>query len=61
MQKEAFKWVRHILNRRFNEIDSSLLKRVQELSSEQLEALGDALFDFSQVADLVVWLEQQRH
>lgn len=48
------------LNRRFGEIDSSLIERIQVLSSEQLEALGEALLDFSKVADLVVWLEQQQ-
>ncbi|NMG09694.1 DUF4351 domain-containing protein [Brasilonema sp. UFV-L1] len=47
------------LNRRFGEIDSSLIERVRELSIEQLEALGEALLDFSALTDLEVWLTRQ--
>ncbi|NDJ25787.1 DUF4351 domain-containing protein [Nostoc sp. B(2019)] len=47
------------LNRRFGEIDASLIEQVRELSIEQLEELGEALLDFSVVADLEVWLNQQ--
>ncbi|MGH7998653.1 MAG: DUF4351 domain-containing protein [Brasilonema sp.] len=47
------------LNRRFGEIDSSLIERVRELSIEQLEALGEALLDFSALTDLEAWLTQQ--
>ncbi|MCG6138801.1 MAG: DUF4351 domain-containing protein [Nostoc sp. LLA-1] len=47
------------LNRRFGEIDVSLIEQVRELSIEQLEHLGEALLDFSVVADLEVWLNQQ--
>ncbi|ODH01531.1 hypothetical protein A4S05_02930 [Nostoc sp. KVJ20] len=47
------------LNRRIGEIDSSTIERVQELSIEQLETLGEALLDFSASSDLEVWLNQQ--
>ncbi len=47
------------LNRRIGEIDASLIERVQGLSIEQLENLGEALLDFSSVADLSAWLSQQ--
>ena len=47
------------LNRRIGEIDASLIERVQGLSIEQLENLGEALLDFSVVADLETWLNQQ--
>lgn len=47
------------LNRRIGEIDVSLIERVQGLSIEQLENLGEALLDFSSVADLSAWLNQQ--
>lgn len=47
------------LNRRFGEIDSSLIERVRELSIEELEALGEALLDFSALTDLEAWLTQQ--
>lgn len=48
------------LNRRIGEIDASLIERVQGLSIEQLENLGEALLDFSNVADLETWLNQQQ-
>ncbi|NJM21748.1 MAG: DUF4351 domain-containing protein [Richelia sp. RM2_1_2] len=47
------------LNRRIGEIDSSLIEQVNGLSIEQLESLGEALLDFSEVADLEAWLNQQ--
>ena len=47
------------LNRRVGEIDTSLIERIQGLSLEQLENLGEALLDFSSVADLETWLNQQ--
>ncbi|MBH8562064.1 DUF4351 domain-containing protein [Nostoc sp. CENA67] len=59
VQKEAFKLISRQLKRRFGDIDASLVEQVRNLSAEQLENLGEALLDFSQVADLVVWLNQQ--
>lgn len=47
------------LNRRIGEIDSSLISRINGLSIEQLESLGEALLDFSEVTDLETWLNQQ--
>lgn len=61
VQKEAFRLIGRLLNRRFGEIDSSLIEQIRMLSTEQLEALGEALFDFSEVADLVAWLDQQQN
>ncbi|MEH2118882.1 DUF4351 domain-containing protein [Nostoc sp.] len=51
--------VLRLLNRRIGEIDTSLLEQVKVLSLEQLENLGEALLDFSSVADLETWLNQQ--
>jgi Domain of unknown function (DUF4351) len=48
-----------LLNRRIGEIDTSLIERIQGLSIEQLENLGEALLDFSSIADLENWLNQQ--
>ncbi|MHC5764145.1 MAG: DUF4351 domain-containing protein [Nostoc sp.] len=48
-----------LINRRFGEIDSSTIERFQGLSIEQLEALGEALLDFSDISDLEAWLNQQ--
>ncbi|MEA5574175.1 DUF4351 domain-containing protein [Calothrix sp. UHCC 0171] len=48
-----------LLNCRIGEINASLIERVRGLSIEQLENLGEALLDFSGVADLEAWLNQQ--
>ncbi|WP_373527106.1 Rpn family recombination-promoting nuclease/putative transposase [Nostoc sp.] len=57
-RKEALKYTLRLLNRRFGEIDSLIIERLQVLSTEQLEGLGEELLDFSNVSDLVAWLEQ---
>ena len=47
------------LSQRLGEVDLSLSDRIHRLSTLALEALSIALLDFSEVADLVAWLEQQ--
>jgi predicted transposase YdaD len=47
-----------LINRRIGEIDASLIERIKGLSIEQLENLGEALLDFSNVADLEIWLQR---
>jgi predicted transposase YdaD len=46
------------LNRRFGQLDSSLMTKVKALSIEKLDELAEALLDFSEVDDLITWLEQ---
>ena len=60
-QKEAFRFLSRQLNRCFGEIDSPIIERIRVLSTEQLENLGEALFDFPNVADLEAWLNQQEN
>ena len=50
--------VLRLLHRRIGEIPQNLTERIQELSVEQLENLGEALLDFESQGDLVNWLEQ---
>ncbi len=57
-QKEAFRFLTRQFNRRFGEIDSSIVDKIRVLSTEQLEQLGEEFLDFSNVSDLVAWLEQ---
>jgi Domain of unknown function (DUF4351) len=47
-----------LLTRRFGEIGPDLRMAVQSLSLERLENLGDALLDFSELVDLVNWLQE---
>ncbi|MEH2070796.1 MAG: Rpn family recombination-promoting nuclease/putative transposase [Nostoc sp.] len=51
--------VLRLLNRRVGNIPDAVLSQIQGLSVEQLEALGDALLDFSTLADLEGWLQGQ--
>jgi predicted transposase YdaD len=45
-----------LLNRRIGDVSLDLRSQIQSLSLTQLEALGEALLDFSQLGDLVEWL-----
>ena len=47
------------LNRRLGAIAPELQARIRELSIPQLEALGEALLDFSTLSDLTAWLESR--
>jgi hypothetical protein len=53
------KIIKRQLKRRFNNIDSPWENRINGLSSEQLENLADAIFDFQSLEDLINWLDQQ--
>jgi len=57
-EEEAVVLVLRLLNRRFGELDSNLVKQIQALGVSELEALAEALLDFSTVADLERWLQQ---
>lgn len=46
------------LKRRLGEVEPVLIEQVRRLPIVELEALAEALLDFSEVADLVDWLEQ---
>jgi predicted transposase YdaD len=59
VQKEAFKFFHRLLFRRFPEVDSSIVERIRELPAEKIEAFGEELLDFSDISDLVAWLDQQ--
>ncbi|MEH2012271.1 Rpn family recombination-promoting nuclease/putative transposase [Nostoc sp.] len=48
-----------LLNRRVGNISDALVSQIRGLSVEQLEALGDALLDFSTLADLSEWLQSE--
>ncbi len=48
--------VLRILRKRIGQVSQDLEKRIQGLSIEQLEDLGEALLDFTTEADLVNWL-----
>jgi predicted transposase YdaD len=53
--------IMRILNRRLGEIDSSLVEQIKILTIEKLNALTEALLEFSEVTDLVTWLNRQKN
>ena len=50
--------VLRLLNRRVGVLSPQLLARIQQLTLPQLEDLGEALLDFTGLADLESWLNQ---
>jgi hypothetical protein len=48
------------LKRRVGDISNDMEDMVKALSVERLEALGEALLDFTQMADLMSWLERNQ-
>ncbi len=44
------------LNRRVGALTPQLQERIQQLSTPQLEDLGEALLDFNAIPDLENWL-----
>jgi predicted transposase YdaD len=57
-QKEAFRFLNRQLNRKFSSIDPSIVNRIQVLSTEELELLGEEFLGFSDVSELVAWLDR---
>jgi len=49
-----------LLNRRLGEVPDRFVAQIQQLTVPQLEELGEALLDFTSVADLEGWLSQNR-
>ncbi|OYE03979.1 DUF4351 domain-containing protein [Nostoc sp. 'Peltigera membranacea cyanobiont' 232] len=45
------------LNRRIGEVNPQLQERIQTLSTNELETLGEALLDFTTATDLEAWFE----
>ncbi len=59
-QDEAQGLILRLLNRRVGNIPIDLEARIKTLPLAQLEELGEALLDFSQMGDLVAWLDGDR-
>jgi heme oxygenase len=46
------------LTRRFGGLQASVLEAIEVLTIENLDQLGEALFDFTNIQDLEAWLNQ---
>jgi hypothetical protein len=49
-----------LLSRQLGEVSSQNRATIESLTLEQLDALGEALFDFTTTDDLVRWLQQNQ-
>jgi predicted transposase/invertase (TIGR01784 family) len=59
MEQQALNMVMRQLSRKFGALLDEVRSPLQQLSVEQLEALAEALLDFSSVEDLLAWLAEQ--
>ena len=59
-QEEALSFVMRLLMRRIGTLEPELEAQIRELATQELEELGEALLDFSEPADLVLWLEARQ-
>ena len=57
-EEEAQSLIFRQLTRRVGELPQEIRQRVENLSLEQLENLGEALLDFNSMTDLQAWLEE---
>jgi Domain of unknown function (DUF4351) len=44
--------------RLLGEISPDIQTRIRELNLEELENLGEAMFDFTNISDLLTWLQE---
>ena len=56
MNLERLSLVSRLLSRRIGLIDPEVAVQIRILSLRKLDALGEALLDFSQPSDLIDWL-----
>ncbi len=56
-QQEAISLISRQLNRRVGSLTPQLQQCLQGLSTTELEDLGEALLDFTTIADLDAWFE----
>ncbi|NJO53017.1 MAG: DUF4351 domain-containing protein, partial [Leptolyngbyaceae cyanobacterium RM2_2_4] len=56
-QEEGRSLILKLLTRRVGALSPTVVTQIQSLTLEQLEALGEALLDFNDLADLETWLK----
>jgi len=59
-QGESLMMIR-LLKKRFGSLNETLENRIINLSVEQLESLGESLFDFQSLDDVIIWLNQSKN
>ncbi len=56
-QEQTQALILRLLQRRVGELSPEVQERIQSLTLSQLEALGEALLDFTASSDLLDWLQ----
>ncbi|MEQ9553236.1 MAG: DUF4351 domain-containing protein [Coleofasciculus sp. G3-WIS-01] len=56
---EALALIMRQLKKRFGDIPATLSRKIEDLSVEDLESLGEDFLDFNSLADLSSWLEER--
>jgi len=56
---EALALIMRQLKKRFGHIPATLSRKIEDLSLEDLESLGEDFLDFNSLADLSSWLEER--
>jgi predicted transposase YdaD len=59
-QEEALSFVMRLLIRRLGTVEPELEAQIRKLATQELEELGEALLDFSEPADLALWLQARQ-
>ncbi|PNW38868.1 UNVERIFIED_CONTAM: hypothetical protein BEN50_15570 [Euhalothece sp. KZN 001] len=57
LQEGEYKLIIKLLERRFGELSAEEKAKIEQLSSSELESLGEALLDFKTRSNLTQWLE----
>lgn len=58
--EEGLSFVSRLLKRRLGTLSPDLIQRIEGLSLQSLEDLGEALLDLSNEAELTAWLQNRR-
>ncbi|MFN6570559.1 DUF4351 domain-containing protein [Dendronalium sp. ChiSLP03b] len=59
MKRGKLELVLRLLNHRIGAVSAALQSQIQSLSITQLDALSEALLDFSAQSDRTIWLQTQ--
>ncbi|PNW55505.1 UNVERIFIED_CONTAM: hypothetical protein BEN50_08910 [Euhalothece sp. KZN 001] len=57
LQEGEYKLIIKLLQHRFGELSAEEKAKIEQLSSSELESLGEALLDFTTRSNLTQWLE----
>ncbi len=59
-REEALSLTRCLLTRKIGTLEPELEAQIRELTTQELEDLGEALLDFSEPANLAAWLQERQ-